>query len=1183
MAAHLPRAAGRTASTSGYRCDGQEGHFQCDDVPLNDCGSSSDGSHARETRKKRFDVAGAGSGYESLTGRLDITSSVGRSGVMCSSAGALSDSTLSSTFQQSHVDSVSKNLCHLGHLKLDISIKSKDSLEASQPRPPQPPYEDRASRVGCCEGQCLVCGELGGALVCHECNAQGNGLYNRYRTSYLYAALDTGIKLINHVGQLFAADGLLRRKCFSTLSATAGAFAKVAGKASRTPGVATRRRASVSSARRPRRTKKRQNREDLTKAKDHEKGRHVQKQAHTPQSSVIGQRQDQVVPQRKHFQDLNEVSNSFWAGVNFMEERALALARHHPVAVWVVWALLSAGFFCGLNCILWPILAMLFILRQLRILAWGTAVRWLSSNVFSADFEALLIKQKNAGGRSITARDLKKAVGGTEILSLMEAQEKLFFSMPWMAVTAFSYTETLTLLELSTAITRNLLRPREDFATLFDCKEEFELLEKLPLSAFVHPRLLTRVQRVMGRYCWVRQPGFHVSQQVIKVTRKGLNLLRQQRLKEQEGVDFNKTIDCEEDACPDAVKGTCSCSSAAECSCLMDESDVIYLMNESLAQPLDPLKPLWQFVLLENVLLPSSVLNGSPTAERTGSAVIFRMHHAVGDGISATRMFLKDFLRATPTVADTMSSLKTGTQMHAREPAEYMPTKHLGAVGDASLQHSNSRCSAADSEETECTVQADVGSPVSLASTSTTWAPSGASLKASADASETPEKAQHHGSKDTALSGDANGVPPIGPSVPVCTLPDGLLWRVLIALRFVLQLPFYAAAMVLLSRYDGLLDAPRSGSASKTSIARPICLPLQHMKDLKERLVLALKEEQLSRRNERQHSGVHKLDEELEETKGRQQQGLLFQKLKGQEHSDACHTHIHRSKSDTTGDRRGGTATIVDSPKLTLNDLFAACIVGGYHRCAALAEAELQNEQSGSSNPQGRLGWKKDINFVVPVNLRRREEDAKHLRNRFASLIINLPVNSQLGSLERYLVIFSQMLGLGAAWKSCSVALTVRNVASNLFFLSTGECDLSEAATLLCLVITGCCYLLLCRMRGVHSAMRRTLHSFALPMIMCLERWLYATWPDLLMVFFLRLTRKISVIFSSVIGPALLPYVHASRVGVGVSAFSCGGNVSICVATDETVVRDPKILRKCIIDEYKSLCHACKDFEPVNI
>lgn len=50
-------------------------------------------------------------------------------------------------------------------------------------------------------------------------------------------------------------------------------------------------------------------------------------------------------------------------------------------------------------------------------------------------------------------------------------------------------------------------------------------------------------------------------------------------------------------------------------------------------------------------------------------------------------------------------------------------------------------------------------------------------------------------------------------------------------------------------------------------------------------------------------------------------------------------------------------------------------------------------------------------------------------------------------------------------------------------------------------------------MRGVHAALRRSLRSFALPMVMCLERWLYATWPDLLMAYFLRLTHKVRMAF----------------------------------------------------------------------
>lgn len=52
------------------------------------------------------------------------------------------------------------------------------------------------------------------------------------------------------------------------------------------------------------------------------------------------------------------------------------------------------------------------------------------------------------------------------------------------------------------------------------------------------------------------------------------------------------------------------------------------------------------------------------------------------------------------------------------------------------------------------------------------------------------------------------------------------------------------------------------------------------------------------------------------------------------------------------------------------------------------------------------------------------------------------------------------------------------------------------------------------------------------------------------------------------------------QIGVGVSAFSCGGTVSICVSADESVVKDPEMLRRCILEEYKSLCEAWRSLEP---
>ena len=50
---------------------------------------------------------------------------------------------------------------------------------------------------------------------------------------------------------------------------------------------------------------------------------------------------------------------------------------------------------------------------------------------------------------------------------------------------------------------------------------------------------------------------------------------------------------------------------------------------------------------------------------------------------------------------------------------------------------------------------------------------------------------------------------------------------------------------------------------------------------------------------------------------------------------------------------------------------------------------------------------------------------------------------------------------------------------------------------------------------------------------------------------------------------------------MGVSAFSCGGTISLCVSADEAVVGDPHVLRECILAEYRSLCQASMEFEPM--
>lgn len=1022
--------------------------------------------------------------HSNFTKTLVTSSSCRGNGVSYSFAADEADSPFSESFLTCETSEFSENVCGFASLKCDPP--TANNIHNGQV---QQCFLD-GSKGSACNVNCPSCDELGGALLCRECGPSPDRFLHFYRTSYLYKSVDAGLRVFEGLGKLLA-RGVPPGNSSSTIaSPTDGATDARAAVCSASSWIQRQREVTRHiNLRQSNRGVKEDHQSQLLEASQVEEEPPMQQQRDILRNSTSGHLKcrldrrmwsrmevrdldDRSQAQPKQLRDHSKVSSSFWAHI-----WSIAFARHHSLVIWMTWGLLSVGFFLSLNCILFPVLALFFVLRWIRVLAWQATVRRLSRTTFSADLEPLLIKQINEGGDTLSIAELRKTLGATEVLSLMESQEKLFFSMPWMAVTAFSYCETLTLPELCAAITQNLLKPREELSEFLSCKDNLDLLESLPVSAFSHPRLLTSVQRVMGRYCWARKQGFQVTQQVRKVTRKGIDLLRQQREK-QEGGSAGKRFADVSNTRSGYFERPCVCTSVTECDCLMDESDVLFLVNEAVAQPLDPHKPLWQFLLLENVVLPASGADGPPDKQHIGSVVIFRIHHAVGDGISITRMFLKDLLKATPGVVRTDGSHENDSLCQSGKDPE--------GDNQAVLHHSGSQYARAVSEEVDCAVPAsDGGSPLSRASTSATWVSSGCFIKTLADGTDASGKVPDTEQEDVVSQSAIQGVSPLKPSVSVCSIPEGIIWRVLVALRFALQLPFYAAGMAMLLRYDKLVDKPRSGSARRTSVARPIYLPLQHMKDLKERLAIALAAGSPSACSQRGEcwEGTNK---------------------------------THRLR-------------------ITLNDMLAACVVGGYHRYTALTTGEVTS-RGGSVEGGGTKGldscWKQDINFIIPVNLRRRDEDAKDLRNRFASLVVQMPVTPQGNSLER--------------------------------------------------------------MREVHGALRRTLYSFAVPMVLCLERWLYATWPDLLMVFFLRLTRKISVIFSSVIGPASLPYVQRSRiygmhfvvpqpgeVGVGVSAFSCGGNVSICVSADETVVEHPTVLRECIIAEYESLCWACKDSEPL--
>ncbi|CDJ58515.1 hypothetical protein, conserved [Eimeria maxima] len=756
------------------------------------------------------------------------------------------------------------------------SAETDDRKPNDSCSPPDSSNDSSTSGAGACsELYCPACGELGGALLCHECGPRPDNTFLRhYRRSYLYKALDILLSLAEFVGRSLLCVGSMlskylctgggkseanedagvggfkaRRAAPSGLQLTEGACRAVR----RRPGKGTQQKCSPNSDIQGPTDEQRQSvQHDTTEAA----GKETNKQRQ--QEECKG---NKLTP--PPLRDPGSVTHKFWATVNFLEDLFVSLSLRHPLSGWLSWSLLSIGFYCVLNCMLWPLLILFFVYRRIRFYAWEAAVRLRRSIVFSDDLLAQLQRQQqqqltSSRGWGLIPLPVPRGVGSKgvapiEILSLMESQEKLFFSMPWMAVTGFSYCERLSFQELCMAITQKLLKPKQEFACLANCTGGSDFLDQLPVSAFLHPRLLARVQRVMGRYCWVRQPGFKVSQQVIKFTKKGINVLRKQRCAAKgEPEEGSKS----------GEENSCFCRSAAECNCLMDEADVLCLVNEALSQPLDPMKPLWQFLYLENVIMPPNPAENPLQKERIGSAVVFRMHHAVGDGISITRMFLKDFLCSSPANPGCSINDRPFYPIDATEESFLQDKTTSGGDGVEGAASSLSRASISN-QPVSATHKCEEGTPVSAASTSTMWTVSGLSLKACVDGCDaTTEKCMQRSSQ--AVGGaPTNGGPvtvaaaaQVGaaqkPPVSICSIPNTVFWRLFVALRFALQLPFYGAGMAMLLSYDELLKAPRSGSANRTRIAPPICLSLQELKDLKTRLIVALAKQQQQQQQQQQ-------------------------------------------------------------------------------------------------------------------------------------------------------------------------------------------------------------------------------------------------------------------------------------------------------------------------------------------
>lgn len=188
--------------------------------------------------------------------------------------------------------------------------------------------------------------------------------------------------------------------------------------------------------------------------------------------------------------------------------------------------------------------------------------------------------------------------------------------------------------------------------------------------------------------------------------------------------------------------------------------------------------------------------------------------------------------------------------------------------------------------------------------------------------------------------------------VPVWRNPGTFFSRLLHCFLSVIQLPFYTASLALLLRFEAIQEL-RSGCGRNTRVATPIRLSLQSLRQLRDAVVKKLEEDEAA--------------------------------------------------------REGWSSEAKRETRVTLNDLFAACIVGGHYRYSQLPRTisspsadQLVNPPSHDHDLLLPLQQNESLNFVIPVNVRTNIEQAKQLNNQFASLIIALPVNPRGNPLKRY-------------------------------------------------------------------------------------------------------------------------------------------------------------------------------------
>ncbi|PHJ23343.1 ws dgat mgat [Cystoisospora suis] len=596
----------------------------------------------------------------------------------------------------------------------------------------------------------------------------------------------------------------------------------------------------------------------------------------------------------------------------------------------------------------------------------------------------------------------------TEVFEVLTGQELMMFSQPLMIVSGVGYTDHLTLPDLVEVVETRLLgmKAPKNGEVPVSCVGG----SPDPLTAFKHPRLRTVVGKLFGRYCWVRAEDFDVHNHVFRLNKhEVLSLLRHHRQKldqrhqevprpeeeeqtreEDETVSFYSGSERGED-----VRERALCAGGDDCKCVISSAEAQALENALATQALQPSVPLWQFVLLEHVELPrvdeeghadeepfsdECVRNeGAATRLTVGSMVMFRIHHAIADGIAITNMFLSDLLSAP--CGSGATDMQLGDQRRGNLGVSTVAVAELDPLeetidnvsgDDSSTLHSSTHDSVSPNKEEDSrtsqlsprregasleTQKLDEGTLSAFSQ--------GILQKSSASAGGgTSEACLKEPSSELQLEATTrtrDERQPIKSLVPPLPRPSSVLARLFMQLVSYLHVPFTVASLLMLTEEKSwdCPEKPRPQRSGRICVLPPIRFRLKHLKHLRRALATIPGQD---RENTQRWDGT--TDDVASRTSRlhRWRQGLRNRSLR--DVFLRCAESVHsvlgsgcprrrrlqgkragpgeaslklsasNKKADDRSDGQGAgfDAALPKSALFTINELLAACLVGGISR-----------------------------------------------------------------------------------------------------------------------------------------------------------------------------------------------------------------------------------------------------------